>query len=68
MIRVRNETNMSPQMLTLLLMVPEARQAELTRHLPTIAQEAIVREAEEIDEATILAIAEAVWRTLEAAE
>lgn len=59
---------MSPQMLTLLLMVPETQHAELARHLPTIAQEAIVREAEEIDEATVLAIAEAVWRTLEAAE
>jgi len=59
---------MSPQVLALLLIVPETRHDELTRHLPTTAQEAIVREAEDIDEATVLAIAEAVWRTLEAAE
>jgi hypothetical protein len=56
---------MSPQLTQLLAMLPEDKHEEFINRLPTTAATIIANEAEEVDEATLTTIAEAVWSCLE---
>jgi hypothetical protein len=58
---------MTPQIFQLLAMVPEEQHDAFVHRLSRPAIEAIARETDEIDNATLRQIAEAVWTCLESA-
>jgi hypothetical protein len=55
---------MSPQIASLLSMLPEHKHDDFLNRLPAEATAVIATEAEEVDEATLSTIAEAVWACL----
>jgi hypothetical protein len=55
---------MSPELLDLLVMLPESQLDEFVRRLPRSAQQAILREVDP-NEPAMQAIAEALWECLE---
>ena len=56
---------MQQQLANLLALLPEDKHSEFLSRLPTETAAAIANEADDVDEATLQAIAEAVWACLE---
>ena len=56
---------MQQQLANLLALLPQEKHDEFLSRLPTETAAAIANEADDVDEATLQAIAEAVWACLE---